>query len=502
MRSATWIGLLAVSMATVSCAQQVDDDSNSPSRGGSGAVDEQGGSPNSGASGGDQTSPPSQSGGSSNSSSIQSAACPPACGPDHKALYDNGKLASIRITFDSADLSGSNWLDLLWNRWVHCEPYNPVRVTFEYDSPDDVGDVILSDVGMRLRGSMKRGTNDLQGFKLDFHKPFFAEKSSTGERRRFGEINRLNELSLEPARSTNTPPDVTHMIQCLAYKYLRDFGIPAPFCNHLKVYVQGSYYGLMENVEEADHGKFLEHHFGTPAGLLVEASPSGCGFDDSKADLAYHGASFSNYNNPPRYNLERGTQADAEATLFPMFQCADAAQTPDDQAFASCIQEWLDVDEWLRLIAAESLMPELESLGYIRNFYLYFHPEPGSPHGGRFLVYTWDLDAAFKYQACKPQNCDPFSAVSSLYSGERLPIIKRLLTVFKPEYCAQLNAFLDDVFDPSVVADMGNVMAPGMTNDPTHTEREWTDEVIRLRDYVQSHRQEARATVASACSGT
>jgi hypothetical protein len=51
-----------------------------------------------------------------------------------------------------------------------------------------------------------------------------------------------------------------------------------------------------------------------------------------------------------------------------MFKCGDAKTTPDDAAFKACIAEWIDVNEWLKLIAAESLMPALQSfLGAKRN---------------------------------------------------------------------------------------------------------------------------------------
>lgn len=483
-------------LASLACAHQLDDDitTETDRRTRIGA----GGSANS-----PSTSDDSLGGASVQPATVVGSNCVDDCGPDYEHFFDNSRLATIRINIDAGDLAAQRsgtWLDLLWSRWTHCKPYDSVRVSFEYDSPDDMGDVTLTDVAMRLRGSMDRGVNALQGFKLDFQYPYFAETGHSGTRRRFAGINRLNTLSLEPCYTTNTPSDVTHMIQCLSYKYLRDFDIPAPRCNHLRVYIQGRYYGLMENVEEADHGRFLLHHFGTSDGLLVEASPSGCGFEDSQADLAYHGPLFGNYASPARYNLERGTQADAEASLFPMFQCGDATQTPDDQAFASCIQEWLDLDEWLRLIAAESVMPELESLGFDRNFYLYFRPDAGAPHGGRFVVYPWDLDTAFLYQGCSPADCDLFGAVSARFTGTRLPLIQRLTRVFKAQYCARLNDFTTNVFDPVVVEMMGSEIWDGMADDPTHTQTQWKNEVVRLRDYVQSHRQSVVAMIASACS--
>ncbi len=185
--------------------------------------------------------------------------CPPACGPSVTDFYDNSKLATIRITFNQADTgtyTPAQWLDLLWSKWNHCPPFDAsdlVRVTFQYESPDGKGNAMLSDVGMRLRGSMRRDYNQLQGFKLDFQK--LLGTATGAARRRFADNNRLNLLSIES--------DASHMLQCLAYKTKRDFGLPSPYCNHLKVYVNGTYYGLMESVEEPEIGRFQAHH-GSP----------------------------------------------------------------------------------------------------------------------------------------------------------------------------------------------------------------------------------------------
>ena len=69
----------------------------------------------------------------------------PVCGPSVVQLFDNSKLATIRITFDAADTgtyTPAKWLDLLWSKWGHCPPFEKAdfaRVTFQYESPDGIG---------------------------------------------------------------------------------------------------------------------------------------------------------------------------------------------------------------------------------------------------------------------------------------------------------------------------------------------------------------------------
>jgi hypothetical protein len=460
--------------------------------------------------------------------------CPPACGPTTDQFYDNNRIATIRVTIDEADLDGyfsDEWLDALFAVKDQCNPVY-LRSSFVYEAADGIGDVALSEVGIRARGSRPLSTNKLKGFKLNFHKPFYEELNPGSERRRFADINRLNTLSLEPAHGSPTIEwDHTHLFQCLTYKMMRDFGVPAPRCNHLQVYVNGGYVGLMENVEEADHGKFLEHRFGSKSGMMVKASPSqgDCGFRDSVADLAFEGDSFSDYASPLRYDIEWGSEADAEAKLIPMFKCADITQTPNDDDYRVCIGDWIDVNEWLHLIAAESVLPELESLMYDRNINLYFVPEDAAPHGGRWQAAVWDVDSSFNGQTCKiggtrlggfgggaispaggldggvPDSlvngtaCDPFTSVAQIFSGSRIPFITRLTSVFKAEYCEALDDFLDQIYLPSQIDEMAMTMEPAMTMDPADSQQNWLAAIAETRDYIASNGQAMRELLPSVC---
>ena len=428
-------------------------------------------------------------------SSAQSPAgvCPD-CGPSVEEFFAPGKLATLRIEISDEALgryAREDWLDELWRVWDHCKPFTFVPARMTYESPDGVGSVTLDNVGMRLRGSWKRGTNEIQGFKLD---PQVFDSPGPEGKRRFADLNRINILSIED--------DPSHMTQCLAYRTLRDAGLPAPRCNHLKVYVNGVFYGLLENVEQVNHG-FVRRHFGTNVGHLYGGSPSSAdcpdGFQDSRARLQYSGDAFSNYRD--QYELTVATESDAEADLIPALKCGDPKSTPDDAAFRACISDWLDVDAWLTQIAGESVMPTLESLiGYYRNFYLYFRPEPQTAHGGRFVIWSWDLDRAFGKQHCFPSNCDVFTAVSSLFGprNARAPLIKRLTSVFHPEYCSALRRYLT-AYNPALVDQMAQVMEPGMNEDTSVSTWEWTAAVNELRTYMARRKQDVEAQIATSC---
>jgi spore coat protein CotH len=448
--------------------------------------------------------------------------CPPACGPTTDQFYDNAKVATIKVTIGEEALDGykpDEWIDRLFEVRNQCTK-DYIRSSFSYESPDGIGNVSLEDVGIRARGSMDISVNKMKGFKLNFHKPFYEEANPDADRRRFADINRLNTLSLEPAHSTGIAYDKTHAFQCLTYKLMRDFDVLAPQCNHLRVYVNDAYYGLMQNIEETDHGRFLAHRFGSTDGMIVEVSPSmsDCGFRDGDGNLTYKGDAMSDYAMPKAYVIDRGTDADAEANMIPMFKCADATATPSDDDYKACISDWLDVGEWLRLIAAESILPELETLAYDRNVNLYFKPDATAPHGGRWLVSIWDVDATLNGQACtsgggggfgggglgggggtRMSACDPLTSTSSLFGGSRLAFVTRLTTVFRTEYCQALNDFLDNVYKSSAADDMAKVMEGAMMDDPVDSQQDWQAAITETHNFIDSNGTAMRDLVATAC---
>ncbi|HEY5959332.1 MAG TPA: CotH kinase family protein, partial [Polyangiaceae bacterium] len=273
----------------------------------------------------------------------------------------------------------------------------------------------------------------------------------------------------------------------------------------LKIYVNGAYYGLLENVEQINRG-FVRRHFGSNAGSLYAASPSmsDCGanaFTDSQAKLAYSGDSFSAYKT--QYKLDgTTTAADAEKNLIPMLKCGDATQTSSDADFKKCIADWIDVEEWLKQIAAETLMPTLQSwVGYYRNYYLYFNPDSAAPHGGRFAIWSWDLDSAFQRNKCYPTSCDPMTAVDSLFGprGARAKLVIRLTNTFKTEYCKALNDFASNALSTSKVDAMAKVIEPAMSNEPSVSAQAWQAEVTTIRDYFSSHTSTIKSLVATTC---
>jgi spore coat protein CotH len=430
--------------------------------------------------------------------------CLSNCGPPADDFFDTTKLATLRLNFDPAHLgalgfSSDQWLDLLWSKWKFCNSsYTWLPASLEYESADGNGNVTMQRVGVRLRGSKSRGTNPVQGMKIEFKK-LIPEPLAGEQDRRFADLNQINLLSVEKDKSV--------MLQCMSYQLMRDNGVPAPRCNHLQVVVNGEPYGVMQSVEKTDDGRFLRHQFGDNDGSLFGGSTDCSLANPYGASLDYEGDIFAG-EYLKSYEIVRGDRGHAESQLIPMFKCGDATTTPDDDEFKACIKDWIDVDEWLRVIAGESLISQLESfIGARRNVYLYFKPDATAPHAGRFLVWGWDYDTGLQRATCAPNapggiGCDPFTAVAKWFDlpGLRPRLVTRLTRVFRAEYCQIMQSFLSDVFDPERVDRTALVLERAMQKNLAPPYAEWEAEVAHVRDFMSKQRLAQQANLDAACS--
>ena len=157
-------------------------------------------------------------------------------------------------------------------------------------------------------------------------------------------------------------------------------------------------------------------------------------------------------------------------------------------------------------------------------------PDKKAPHGGRFSVYSWDLDTAFQKQACQPKSCDPFVSVAGWYipPGVRSKFVLRLQRVFHAELCKAMDEFLTKAYLPelidSIAAPLTSVMndprlasdtwpirvpatCPADASDGTACSgrvplpvAEWQAAVKELRDFIVSNKVRMTAAVAAGCA--
>ncbi|MHC1768023.1 MAG: CotH kinase family protein [Verrucomicrobiia bacterium] len=174
--------------------------------------------------------------------------------------------------------------------------------------------------------------------------------------------------------------DPTRQRETLSYEVFREAGVPAPRTAfaELTLTVPGKYdrelVGLYVLVEQVDK-RFLRRWFANAAGLLFK--PQGVRGPD------YLGDRWENYEH--RYRPNRPATPDEAARVIDFAKLVNNA---DDAAFNERIHSFLDVDGFLRFLAANAMLVNLDSpLAMPQNFYIYLHPDTR-----KFIFMPWDLD--------------------------------------------------------------------------------------------------------------
>jgi spore coat protein H len=259
------------------------------------------------------------------------------------------------------------------------EPGGPIRQvhrnTFNTDLAFAKGDVTVdghtfAGVGVRYKGN---GTISDAAHT--------AKKSFKIDLGHFGGAGRLH-----GSKTINLHCGVTDPSKCrepLGYALYRAAGVPAPRTALAEVRLtvpgkfDGELLGVYTAVEPVDK-PFLRAHFGTDEGLLMK--PEGL---REFADLG------DNWDKYAKVYAPRREPTPAEAKRVIAF--ARLVAKGDDEAFRREIESYLDVDAYLRFLAATAFIVNPDSffnLGH--NVYLYLHPGTG-----RFHFIPWDLDRAF-----------------------------------------------------------------------------------------------------------
>ncbi len=225
-------------------------------------------------------------------------------------------------------------------------------------------------VAVRYKGS---GTYiSVQGrpkrpFKIDLDR-FVPGQSFLGLRKLT-----LNNNAMEPSGTR----------EVLAYAAFRALDVPAPRTAYaaLTLTVPGKYdkaflglYVLAESVEKT----FLRDHFGSANGLLLKPERAGA--------LEHFGDEWATYEQ--RYQPKTEASARAKRRLI---EFTHLVQKADDKTFAEQINKFLDVDEFLRFLAGNVALSNMDSfIGFVHNYYLYLHPKTD-----RFVFIPWDVDLAY-----------------------------------------------------------------------------------------------------------
>lgn len=212
-----------------------------------------------------------------------------------------------------------------------------VPATFRFDA--GAGESTQSHV--RLKGNPR-------DWKLRHELQFVIRFNETDPDGRFLGLRRLN-LDANPADDSLIRNNVGMYV-------MRSAGLAASRTNHARLWIDGQVFGIYESIEAVDR-EFLEDRFSDPTGNLYKhGDERRLKTNEDAADHTGLWAIYDAFENPPAWlpaNLD-------------------------------CLAP---VDQWLRLMAAEVLLPAGDNVvADDYNFYLYL-----DPRGGAALI-PWDLD--------------------------------------------------------------------------------------------------------------
>ena len=206
--------------------------------------------------------------------------------------------------------------------------------------------------------------------------------------------------------------------EALSFAVLRAAGVPAPRTAFAEVTLtvpgkhDKAYLGLYTFVEQVDKA-FLKQHFGSAKGMLLK--PEGL-----QGGLMHLGDDWNRYEE--RYRPKGEPTAAQKKRLVEFTRLVNGA---DDAKFRKEIGTYLDVDAFLRYLAANALLANLDSfLGFGHNYYLYLRPDTNT-----FAFIPWDLDlslGAWPMAGTPEQQLD--LSVMHPYPGQN-KLIDRLLAM-------------------------------------------------------------------------
>lgn len=188
-------------------------------------------------------------------------------------------------------------------------------------------------------------------------------------------------LGLKKINLHNGQTDPSKAREVVSYAFLRAAGVPAPRTAFVEVAltVPGKYdaqpIGLYTFVEDVDK-VFLKDRFRKAGGMLLK--PEGL-----QGGLPHLGDEWAAYEQ--RYRPKGQPDEKQRKRLIAFTRLVNQA---DDARFRKEIGSYVDMEAFLRFLAGNALLANLDSfLGFGHNYYLYLQPDTD-----RFVFIPWDTD--------------------------------------------------------------------------------------------------------------
>jgi PKD repeat protein len=353
-------------------------------------------------------------GGTATTSVVVSARHPAASSVDYWSIFDQTQVRRVDFI-----VSQANWDQM----WVDINAKSKVEA-----------DVIvfgerIDNVGLSMKGNASLGgSGDKKSWKVDTDL-FVPEQ----------EYKNLKQLLFH-----NNFADPSMLREKLAYDMHRFAGLPSSHVSYVELYIDFEddgqppiYWGVYTMLERPDR-KFLANNYGRDYrhGNLYKAY---AWFEQGAIDFVYYGESIEDYPRPRAkyaYNPETNVEDHDFSDIIELAYAVDGVEydTPDD--FATAVEQYLDVQNYLRWQAVNIVNLNLDTHPYTgNNLYLYHNPETDL-----IEFIPWDLNNAWGHfggQAFFPL----FGDVENVGPVSYAPLFDHVFEVDR--YCQDYAAYVD-----------------------------------------------------------
>jgi hypothetical protein len=332
-------------------------------------------------------------------------------------VFDDTSLPVVHITINPAQLD-----DLFLPGNQYSDEEKPATFAFKRG----LDSVTVDSVGFRFRGNTSRDAAK-KSFKVSFNTFRRGQKF-------FG----LEKLNLNGEH--NDPSIVRSKI---GWDLFRSVGVPSSRANHVRLYINGEYFGLYVNVEHVDE-QFLQREFGSDAGNLYKCL--------WPADLAWLGSDPELYRQSGAdrspYDLRlKDDQFEGYDDLVHLIDVLNHSSAAD---FPSAIEEVFNVNGFLRALAVTALTGSWDSYWFLKNnYYLYSNPDTGL---FEYVPYDFDNIMGIWWEGIYPGldwTTRNVYAWGHPDAGEVRPLADRILSVpeFRSRYTLYLRRLLSGSFE-------------------------------------------------------
>jgi CotH kinase protein len=258
------------------------------------------------------------------------------------ALFAEDTIASIYLTINADSLA-----QMYTQYWADIE--HPTLFIYDDGTHRDT----LQDVALRLRGNTSRNAGK-KSFKISFN-DYQAGRRYQG----------VKELNLNAQHN-----DPTLIREKLYYDTWNAFGLPKRRANFVKLYINGTYYGLYTNMEEMDK-IWLARNFANSTGNLYKCTyPADLKFIDT-TQQAYKNVQSGTVTGGRAYNLQTNKLADNYSDLVAFITAINSGML----VFQQNITPILNVETMLKALAIDVATGHWDDYAYNKNnYFLYKNP--------------------------------------------------------------------------------------------------------------------------------